>query len=191
MRTNIVIDDKLMRDALRATGLKTKREAVELGLQTLVRLHKQSEIRSLRGKVDWQGDLEAMRTDKCDFSIWIDYFRVSSTSQTDRLDSLLLSQPLAIGDLILAEVLQGFAGEREFEQAKNFLTSLTIVELSSQGIAIQAARNFRALRRLGITVRKTIDAIIATRCIESGYDLLHNDRDFDPFVRHLGLRSVI
>lgn len=64
MRTNIVIEDKLMRDALRATGLKTKREAVELGLQTLVRLSKQSEIRQLRGKLDWQGDLEAMRTDR-------------------------------------------------------------------------------------------------------------------------------
>ncbi len=64
MRTNIVIDDKLMRDALRVTGLKTKREAVELGLQTLVRLRKQAAIRSLRGKVDWQGDLETMRTDK-------------------------------------------------------------------------------------------------------------------------------
>jgi Arc/MetJ family transcription regulator len=64
MRTNIVIDDKLMRDTLRATGLKTKREAVELGLRTLLRLSKQSEIRRLRGKLEWQGDLEAMRTDR-------------------------------------------------------------------------------------------------------------------------------
>ena len=63
MRTNIVIDDKLMRDTLRATGLKTKREAVELALRTLLRLQRQSEIRNLRGKLDWQGDLEAMRTD--------------------------------------------------------------------------------------------------------------------------------
>jgi Arc/MetJ family transcription regulator len=63
MRTNIVIDDKLMRDALRATGLKTKREAVEHGLRTLLRLKRQSEIRRLRGKLDWQGDLNAMRSD--------------------------------------------------------------------------------------------------------------------------------
>ena len=64
MRTNIVIDDKLMRDALRATGLKTKREAVEEGLRTLVRLRKQAEIRRFRGKLDWRGDLDAMRTDR-------------------------------------------------------------------------------------------------------------------------------
>lgn len=70
------------------------------------------------------------------------------------------------------------------------LTSLTVVELGGQEIAIQAAKNIRALRRLGVTVRKTIDTVIATRCIESGYHLLHNDRDFDPFARHLGLRVV-
>jgi len=64
MRTNIVIDDKLMRDTLRATGVKTKREAVELGLRTLLRLKRQSEIRRLRGKLDWQGDLDAMRSDR-------------------------------------------------------------------------------------------------------------------------------
>jgi Arc/MetJ family transcription regulator len=64
MRTNIVIDDKLMKDTLRATGVKTKREAVELGLRTLLRLQQQEEIRRLRGKLDWQGDLDAMRTDR-------------------------------------------------------------------------------------------------------------------------------
>ena len=64
MRTNIVIDDKLMQDTLKVTGLKTKREAVELGLRTLLRLGRQAEIRSLRGKIPWQGYLEAMRTDK-------------------------------------------------------------------------------------------------------------------------------
>jgi Arc/MetJ family transcription regulator len=64
MRTNIIIDDKLMRDALRATGLKTKREAVEQGLRTLLRLSRQSGIRRLRGKLDWQGDLNAMRSDR-------------------------------------------------------------------------------------------------------------------------------
>jgi predicted nucleic acid-binding protein len=72
--------------------------------------------------------------------------------------------------------------------AKKLLTSLLVVELGGQEIAIQAARNFRALRDLGVTVRKTIDTVIATRCIASGYHLLHNDRDFEPFVTHLGLR---
>jgi hypothetical protein len=98
---------------------------------------------------------------------------------------------LAIGDLILMEVLQGFADEREFNQARKMLTSLMAVELGGLEIAIQAAKNFRALRRIGLTVRKTIDTVIATRCIESGYDLLHCDRDFDPFAKHLGLRVVV
>ena len=126
-----------------------------------------------------------------DSSVWIDYFRGTMTAQTEILDALLGQQPLAIGDLILAEVLQGFADERDFNLAKNMLTSLTVVELGGKEIAIQAAKNFRALRKLGLTVRKTIDTVIATRCIESGYDLLHNDRDFDPFVRYLGLRVVV
>jgi predicted nucleic acid-binding protein len=70
------------------------------------------------------------------------------------------------------------------------LTALTVVELGGRDVAIQAARNFRTLRQRGVTVRKTIDTVIATRCIEDGYDLLHNDRDFDPFVKYLGLRVV-
>ena len=126
-----------------------------------------------------------------DSSVWIDYFRGTITAETERLDILLGTEPLAIGDLILTEVLQGFSSERDFQEARRMLTSLTVVELGGQDIAIQAAQNFRALRKLGVTVRKTIDTVIATRCIESGYDLLHNDRDFDPFARHLGLRVVV
>jgi predicted nucleic acid-binding protein len=126
-----------------------------------------------------------------DSSVWIDYFRGSITAQTEKLDQLLSSEPLAIGDLILTEVLQGFANERDFNKARKMLTALTVVELGGQETAIQAARNFRALRKRGVTVRKTIDTVIATRCIESGYDLLHSDRDFDPFVNHLGLRVVV
>ena len=126
-----------------------------------------------------------------DSSVWIDYFNEAITPETGKLDTLLGSELLAIGDLILAEVLQGFTDEREFDQARKFLTSLVVVDLGGKEIAIQAARHFRILRRLGITVRKTIDAVIATRCIVDGYGLLHNDRDFDPFVKHLGLRSVI
>ena len=125
-----------------------------------------------------------------DTSVWIDYFRGSITPQTEILDGLLDREPLAIGDLILTEVLRGFWSERDFNQAQKLLASLITVELGGQKIAIQAARNFRTLQRLGITIRKTVDTVIATRCIASGYDLLHNDRDFDPFAKHLGLRVV-
>lgn len=125
-----------------------------------------------------------------DSSVWIDYFQGAITPQTETLDTLLSQEPLAIGDLILAAVLQGFATEREFHKATRLLSSLTIVELCGRDIAIQAAKNFRALRDLGVTVRKTIDTVIATRCIESGYELLHNDKDFEPFVKHLRLRVV-
>jgi predicted nucleic acid-binding protein len=125
-----------------------------------------------------------------DTSVWIDYFNGTITAQTGILDSLLGRELLAIGDLILMEVLQGFSMERDFNQAEKLLTSLITVELGGQQIAIQAAKNFQTLRRLGITIRKTIATVIATRCIESGYDLLHNDRDFDPFAKHLGLRVV-
>jgi len=125
-----------------------------------------------------------------DSSVWIDYFRGKITAQSEMLDRLLGHEPLAIGDLILTEVLQRFVDERDFNNARKMLTSLISVELGGHGIAIQAAKNIRALRKLGVTVRKTIDTVIATRCIESRYDLLHNDRDFDPFAEHLGLRVV-
>jgi hypothetical protein len=125
-----------------------------------------------------------------DSSVWIDYFNGTVTAETGKLDRLLGREPLAIGDLILVEVLQGFRDERDSIQARKMLTSLEVVHLGGREIAIQAAKNFRTLRTLGVTVRKTIDTVIATRCIESGYVLLHSDRDFDPFARHLGLRVV-
>ena len=125
-----------------------------------------------------------------DSSVWIDYFVGSITRQTETLDELLGREPLAIGDLILAEVLQGFDSERALNRVRRMLASLTLVQLGGQEIAIQAARNFRTLRSLGVTVRKTIDTIIATRCIESGYQLLHSDRDFEPFAKYLGLHVV-
>jgi predicted nucleic acid-binding protein len=126
-----------------------------------------------------------------DSSVWIDYFRGVASQQTDRLDALLGAEPLATGDLILTEVLQSFDGERQFATALRLLTSLSVVEIGGQDIAVKAARNFRALRAHGVTVRKTIDTLIATRCIESGYFLLYSDRDFDPFVEHLGLLSAL
>ena len=125
-----------------------------------------------------------------DSSVWIDYFRGVNNPSADALDHLLSTEPLAIGDLILTEVLQGVSDEVAFNETRRLLTSLTVIELGGQEIAIQAARNFRTLRGIGLTVRKTIDTIIATRCIVSGHILLHNDRDFDPFVAHLGLRVV-
>lgn len=126
-----------------------------------------------------------------DSSVWIDYFKGTITPQTEKLDSLLGTDLLVVGDLILTEVLQGFPRDRDFNAARKLLTSLVVVEVGGEEIAIQAARNFRKLRNLGVAVRKMTDTLIATRCIESGYVLLHCDRDFDPFARHLGLRIVI
>ena len=126
-----------------------------------------------------------------DSSVWIDYFRGRQNSQTDRLDGLLGNQPVATGDLVLAEVLQGFGSARDFNQGKKLLTSLPIIELVGGNIAIKAAKNFRTLRSLGITVRKTIDTLIATSCIEKGLVLLYSDKDFDPFVEHLGLQTAL
>lgn len=125
-----------------------------------------------------------------DSSVWIDYFRGVANRQTDRLDALLGSEPLAVGDIVLAEVLRGFTDDRDFGQALQMMTALTIIDIAGQDVAIQAARNFLALRARGVTIRKTIDTLIATRCIEDGHSLLYNDRDFDPFVAHLGLRSA-
>jgi len=126
-----------------------------------------------------------------DSSVWIDYFRGTATPQAEELDTLLGTEPIATGDLILTEVLQGFVSDRDFNQAKRLLASLVVVDLAGQDIAIQAAKNFRLLRAQGVTVRKTIDTIIATRCIENRLTLLYSGKDFDPFVEHLGLCSAL
>jgi predicted nucleic acid-binding protein len=125
-----------------------------------------------------------------DSSVWIDFFRGVATPEAEKLDSLLGAELVATGDLILAEVLQGFTHDRDVNQARKLLTSLVIVDLTGQAVAIRAAANFRALRSLGIRVRRTIDTLIATHCIENRLALLYSDRDFDPFVEHLGLRSA-
>jgi len=125
-----------------------------------------------------------------DSSVWIDYLRGTASPQAEKLDTLLGTVPLAIGDLILTEVLQGCATDREFNAVKRTLSSLHTVNLGGLELAIEAAKNFRKLRALGFTVRKTIDTVIATRCIMDGMALLHSDRDFDPFEKHLGLRCV-
>jgi hypothetical protein len=126
-----------------------------------------------------------------DSSVWVDYFNGQVTRETDFLDSLLGTEPVAIGDLILAEVLQGFRSDADYEAAKEMLASLTTYDLLGAGLAVKTADNYRALRKRGITVRKTADAIIATFCIERRTPLLYSDRDFDPFVEHLGLKPAL
>jgi len=126
-----------------------------------------------------------------DSSVWIDYFNGQNTPQVEFLDQLLGTQPLAIGDIILTEVLQGFRQDADYETAKQLMTALTIFQLSNPELAIKSADNFRALRKRGITVRKTIDVIIATFCIEAKHTLLFSDRDFIPFVQHLGLSTTL
>jgi predicted nucleic acid-binding protein len=121
-------------------------------------------------------------------SVWIDCFNGAMTPQTDKLDRLLGQEFLAIGDLILVEVLQGFRDDADFERAHVLLAPLRFVRLGGAEIAVEASRNFRKLRPLGVTVRKTIDTVIATWCIQNGCQLLYSDRDFEPFVQYLGLR---
>lgn len=125
-----------------------------------------------------------------DSGVWIDYFNGRHTPHTDWLDEFASVIHVATFDLILCEVLQGFHRPREFESAKSVLQSYDILQAGGSTLALRAAENYALLRRRGITIRKTIDTLIATACILGGHELLHNDRDFDPFERHLGLRVV-
>jgi hypothetical protein len=126
-----------------------------------------------------------------DTSVWIDYFNGNDTPEVDRLDSLLGLVPLAIGDLILTEVLQGFRYDRDCELARQRLLSLTVFGMLGEAKAIQSVEHYRALRQRGVTVRKTADVIIATFCIVENHALLFSDRDFLPFVDQFGLRSAM
>jgi len=125
-----------------------------------------------------------------DSTIWIDYFNGLESLQTNYLHQIADQTPILIGDLILAEVLQGFRDDNDFETARRALGKFIQVEMVNPELALQSARNFRLLRRKGVTVRKTIDSLIATYCIENEHDLLHNDSDFDGYESHLGLRVV-
>jgi predicted nucleic acid-binding protein len=125
-----------------------------------------------------------------DTSVWVDYFKGVVNWQTDRLDWLLSAQPVALGDLILTEILQGFDREADFQRARSFLLALPFYELGGYQLCLQAANNYRTLRRRGISIRKTIDVIIATGCIAWSLELLHNDRDFAPMEEILGLKVV-
>lgn len=126
-----------------------------------------------------------------DSSVWIDLFRNRSTSGSTALEGLLTKRRIAIGDLILTEVLQGFTTDAAFERARQILALAAPLTIVDDVVALQAARNYRTLRARGFTIRKTIDTLIATRCIVDDIPLLYSDRDFDPFVEHLGLRSAM
>ncbi len=125
-----------------------------------------------------------------DSSVWIDFFNGVSSPEVERLDGLLGVTPLAIGDLILVEVMQGFRNERDVATARQLFRSLALLPMLAGNNAWKAADNVRQLRSRGITVRKTIDGIIATACIEANLPLLFSDRDFQPYVEHLGLEAV-
>lgn len=125
-----------------------------------------------------------------DSTVWVDYFNGNITPQTDYLHNVLAGEPILVGDLILAEVLQGFRKDADFEKARKMLGKFTQVDLVGPALAVQASRNYRFLRQKGVTVRKTVDSLIATYCIENDHDLLHSDSDFDGYEEHLGLKVI-
>jgi predicted nucleic acid-binding protein len=125
-----------------------------------------------------------------DTSVWVDYFNGLETPRTERLDQLVGSGRLLTGDLILAELLQGFAKDADYRIARRLLLDLPCAELVGRDNALRAADYSRRLRKRGVTVRKTIDVLIGTYCIQNGHELLHADRDFDSMQRHLGLRVL-
>jgi predicted nucleic acid-binding protein len=125
-----------------------------------------------------------------DSSVWINQFNQVSSAAVERLRALVAEGPLLVGDLILCEVLRGFRTEAQARLVERALSQYQIVALSSPELAVKAAANHRLLRRHGITIRKTIDVIIGTFCIERGHALLHSDRDFEPMERFLGLQTA-
>jgi predicted nucleic acid-binding protein len=124
-----------------------------------------------------------------DSSVWIDYFNGTESAAAERLDGLLGLTRVAVGDIVLAEVLQGFRDDAQYKVAKQTMTSLPVLEMLGEAMAIRSAQNYRSLRERGITIRKTLDVVIATYCIEHSLPLLFEDKDFLPFVRYLGLKE--
>ncbi len=123
-----------------------------------------------------------------DSTVLIDYFNGKNNWQVIALDSILGRELVVIGDYVLTEVLQGFRSDNEYQKAKTILLSFPCFDIGGKEIALQSAKNYRYLRKKGVTVRKTIDAMIATFCIENKFILLHNDKDFDPFNKYLNLK---
>lgn len=125
-----------------------------------------------------------------DTSVWIDYFNGQNTVETTILDDALETSVVAIGDLIVLEILQGFRTDKDYNTAKKYLGTLKQFSMLSPELAVKAADNYRKLRKQGVTIRKTADIIIATFCIENKLPLLYADKDFIPFTQKLKLRSV-
>jgi predicted nucleic acid-binding protein len=125
-----------------------------------------------------------------DSTVWIDLLNGRDEAHVHRLLSLLGEIEIIVGDLMLCEVLQGLEAERAAREVESLLRCFDIVPMGGEANAIAAARNYRTLRRRGITIRKTIDLLIGTWCIENRRPLLHNDRDFRAMARHLGLVEV-
>jgi len=125
-----------------------------------------------------------------DTSVWIDYFNGIETKETNILDAALEDGTVAIGDVILLEILQGFRSDKDYNKARKTLITLDQYELFGHSMVTKCATNYRSLRKKGITIRKTTDIIIATFCIENKIPLLFSDRDFWPLVKHLKLVSV-
>ena len=125
-----------------------------------------------------------------DSSVWIDYFNGKKTAQTEWLDSSLGDTPIIMGDLILTEVLQGFLNDKDFRTARDLLLGIPFMSMGGRELALESAMNYRFLRKRGVTVRKTIDVMIGTFCIHHQLTLLHDDRDFDPMVKFLGLEVI-
>jgi predicted nucleic acid-binding protein len=125
-----------------------------------------------------------------DSSVWIDYFNGKITKQTDLLDSLFGIELIVIGDIILTEVLQGFQDDKDFNKARKLFDSLFFSTMLGKELSVKCAQNYRILRKKGVTVRKTIDVIIATFCIANNLPLLHSDKDFTPMVKHLNLKVI-
>lgn len=125
-----------------------------------------------------------------DSSVWIDYFNGKITPQTDWLDTSLGKNLIIMGDLILTEVLQGFQDDKDFRIARDLLLGMPFMAMGGYELALQSALNYRFLRKKGVTSRKTIDVMIATFCIHYHLPLLHDDRDFEPMVKILGLEII-
>jgi len=125
-----------------------------------------------------------------DSTVWIDYFNGRITPETDYLHRILGNGEIVVGDIIMGEVLQGFRSDQDFEAAHRALNRFRQVNIVDMDVAVQSARHYRFLRKRGITVRKTIDCFIATCAIIHDLQLLHCDRDFDPFEQYLGLQVL-
>jgi predicted nucleic acid-binding protein len=125
-----------------------------------------------------------------DTSVWVDFFRGANEPHCDALAWLLEEQEIGLCDRVLQEVLQGVRSDAEFRRVGTRLLALPCFNLGGQVLAVAAARNYRRLRRIGITPRSATDVLIATFCIEEGHALLHNDRDFDPMTKHLGMKAA-